>query len=156
MSNRTRIPQKNSSRPAGCETPSRYGAWDRIKTIKAAYPDYVPLRRDDRAFMLLVLRGHPRAREKFGAGINHIVLAPYIGKSRCFWVIRADGTAEDFSARKAVTGRRGQPRSRGILAMMSAWDTQATIRGFLQLRALRKPSVTPREAVKAARKGAGR
>eukprot|EP00929_Paragymnodinium_shiwhaense_P103338 TRINITY_DN66784_c0_g1_i1.p1 TRINITY_DN66784_c0_g1~~TRINITY_DN66784_c0_g1_i1.p1 ORF type:complete len:276 (-),score=22.67 TRINITY_DN66784_c0_g1_i1:381-1208(-) len=47
---------------------------------------------------------HPDVSNKVGAGIRAIKVDASLHEdgSRCFWVLRTDGTSEDFSARKCV------------------------------------------------------
>jgi hypothetical protein len=84
------------------ENKRAYELRKRIQTIRDSYDDGIPLRKSDKTFMLEILRMHPKAEIKFGCGINAIVVHTFIGGSRCFFVIRADGTIEDFSYRKCL------------------------------------------------------
>eukprot|EP00435_Cladocopium_sp_Y103_P068170 s58_g31.t1 len=53
-----------------------------------------------------LLQYHPAAKEKIGRGLQGIKVdwAPpnHATPSRCFWVLRTDGSQEDFSARKCA------------------------------------------------------
>src|SRR4051812_42903028 len=51
-----------------------------------------------------LLHSHPRSLEKIGPGISSIVVgeAEYDGK--CFHVVRKDGTADNFSYKKCISG----------------------------------------------------
>jgi len=100
-------------------SPKRYRLLKITQEIRQRYPDGEPLSQQDRDFMLGLLRCHPRAQEKFGAGITDIVAHPFIGGSRCFFVIRADGSAEDFSVRKCL-GQELQ-RSQRVALMMASF-----------------------------------
>jgi hypothetical protein len=53
----------------------------------------------------LVLR-HPEAVEKIGTGIDHFEIraAPQFG-GQCFWIVRTDGSATDFSFMTCVRGK---------------------------------------------------
>jgi hypothetical protein len=53
-----------------------------------------------------LLTRHPEAAEKIGAGIDHfeVRMAPQFS-TQCFWVVRTDGTATDFSMGSCITGR---------------------------------------------------
>lgn len=110
--------QRGTQSPA--VTPAQRKAYRAVQEIKARYADGEPLSKPDRTLILTLLRQHPHGRAKFGVGVNAVVLGPYINNTRCFFVIRADGTAEDFSIRKCLglpTGRR-TPR---VEAMMRAF-----------------------------------
>jgi hypothetical protein len=51
---------------------------------------------------------HPEYRQKAGVGVDHFVAAIDQGpgyKSKCFAVVRTDGTSEKFSYRTCVTRR---------------------------------------------------
>ncbi|KAL2348086.1 hypothetical protein Fmac_002086 [Flemingia macrophylla] len=60
----------------------------------------------DRSTMLRVLHFHPRRSEKFGSGPQDIKVGwhPKFKDSRCFHIVRTDGTVEDFSYRKCILG----------------------------------------------------
>lgn len=67
-----------------------------------------------------------------------IVVGTYVGGSRCFWVIRVDGSVEDFSIRNCFyPSRVDRYRSPDLLAKMRSWDLQRVVRRFqAALRAL--------------------
>ncbi|RDX61403.1 DNA-directed RNA polymerase IV subunit 1, partial [Mucuna pruriens] len=60
----------------------------------------------DRSTMLRVLHFHPCRSEKFGIGPQDIKVGwhPKYKDSRCFHIVRTDGTVEDFSYRKCILG----------------------------------------------------
>ncbi|BAU00511.1 hypothetical protein VIGAN_10211300 [Vigna angularis var. angularis] len=60
----------------------------------------------DRSTMLRVLNFHPRRSEKLGIGPQDIKVGwhPKFTDSRCFHIVRTDGTVEDFSYRKCILG----------------------------------------------------
>ncbi|KAG4987526.1 hypothetical protein JHK85_030509 [Glycine max] len=64
------------------------------------------LSESDRSTMLRVLNFHPRKSEKFGIGPQDIKVGwhPKYKDSRCFHIVRIDGTVEDFSYRKCILG----------------------------------------------------
>ncbi|CAJ1393532.1 unnamed protein product [Effrenium voratum] len=59
-----------------------------------------------------LLEYHPEAQKKIGAGIQGVKVdtAPDSQASRCFWVLRSDGSQEDFSARKCCQSIRASLR----------------------------------------------
>jgi len=104
-----------------------YRQFKRCQAIRDSYPDGVPLSPEDRKVVLATLRRHPRGREKFGVGVAHVVVDTYVGGTRCFFVIRADGSVEDFSLRKCV-GYDVPPRSERLTAMMARYDLAGVLR----------------------------
>ncbi|KAL9328666.1 hypothetical protein ACSQ67_003669 [Phaseolus vulgaris] len=58
----------------------------------------------DRSTILRVLNFHPRRSEKLGIGPQDIKVGwhPKFKDSRCFHIVRTDGTVEDFSYRKCI------------------------------------------------------
>ncbi|TKY70899.1 DNA-directed RNA polymerase IV subunit 1 [Spatholobus suberectus] len=64
------------------------------------------LSESDRSTMLRVLHFHPRRSEKFGIGPQDIKVGwhPKYKDSRCFHIVRTDGSVEDFSYRKCILG----------------------------------------------------
>eukprot|EP00434_Breviolum_minutum_P020826 symbB.v1.2.018372.t1/scaffold1462.1/size117239/5 len=61
---------------------------------------------DDLELVKALLAYHPAAKEKIGVGLQGIKVdrapANHGRQSRCFWVVRTDGSEEDFSARKCL------------------------------------------------------
>ncbi|KAI5021955.1 hypothetical protein ZWY2020_058685 [Hordeum vulgare] len=60
----------------------------------------------DKSRVIEALRFHPRGHEKIGAGIRDIKIGhhPSHPGTRCFIMVRDDGTTEDFSYKKCVQG----------------------------------------------------
>lgn len=114
----------------------QYRRLQAARAIKDRYADGEPLVGRDLAFMAAMLRQHPRAADKIGVGVAGIVAHRYIGGSRCFFVVRVDGSAEDFSARKCCGGS-DPPRSARVRAMMAAFPRQRVVAAFR--RAARTP-----------------
>lgn len=52
----------------------------------------------------LLAQGHPNAEKKIGCGVDYIEVQTHetYGQN-CFWVVRKDGSSEDFSYRKCVS-----------------------------------------------------
>lgn len=73
-----------------------------VDRIKRAYPDGEPLSGSDAKFVYAVLTNHPRAAAKIGPGVRAITANTFVSNTRCFFVIRTDGTAVDFSARNVI------------------------------------------------------
>jgi len=108
----------------------------RCRDIRNRYPDGVPLSPEHRMVVLTALRRHPRGREKFGAGVAHVVVDTYVGGTRCFFLIRADGSVEDFSLQKCFYST--PPHSARLAAMMARFDFGGVLRrARLQLRGRR-------------------
>lgn len=78
---------------------------ERIRGIRDKYKDDERLRPYDFEFMCEVLKGHPDYALKAGVGIEAITVRidPIWGNSRCFIIIRTDGSQTDFSFRECLT-----------------------------------------------------
>ncbi len=120
-------------RETGPEDAAAYRLFKRCQAIRDRYADGVPLARGDRKIVLEALRRHPRGREKFGPGVNAVVVHRYIAGSRCFFVVRADGSVKDFSLRKCL-GRQVGARTALVARLMLAFDYQAVLRRYRTLR----------------------
>lgn len=83
--------------------------------------------------LVKVLGKHPRAKQKIGPGIHAITCGTYIGGSRCFFVIRTDGSIEDFSLKKCL-GRPVEPRTARVAALMARFSYERIRRVFLAHR----------------------
>jgi len=78
-------------------------------SILASQPVGSRLPEDVAAFLIAVMRHHPRAPEKFGAGIRCLRIAVHpIYRSRMFVIERVDGSSTDFSFLDAIA-RIGRP-----------------------------------------------
>merc|ERR1712061_895350 len=66
------------------------------------------LRDSDFALVRGLLEHHPDKDAKVGAGVRAIRVDASLHESNssCFWVLRMDGTSEDFSVRKCLEGLR--------------------------------------------------
>lgn len=67
------------------------------------------LPKEDKSIVMHALLYHPRSQEKIGVGIEEIMIGfnPEFPKSRCFVVVRKDGSIEDFSYHKCLRGLSG-------------------------------------------------
>ncbi|WJX54939.1 DNA-directed RNA polymerase [Trifolium repens] len=76
------------------------------KFILKKYPIDEILSEKDKLTIMKVLHFHPCKNEKFGSGPQDIKVGwhPKFTDSRCFFIIRKDGTIEDFSYRKCILG----------------------------------------------------
>jgi hypothetical protein len=63
-----------------------------------------PITGDDHAFLLELLKKHPRATEKAGVGVKHFTVENAKGGTRCFYVTRGDDSRSDFSFMKCLRG----------------------------------------------------
>ncbi|GAB2222430.1 hypothetical protein Drorol1_Dr00013648 [Drosera rotundifolia] len=62
--------------------------------------------RHHRALTMLLLPYHPDYEEKIGCGVDYITIGhhPQFEESRCFFIVRKDGTVVDFSYWKCIKG----------------------------------------------------
>ena len=67
-----------------------------IQDVLYQHPLLEPITGDDHAFLLELLKEHPRAVEKVGVGVKHFTVENAKGGTRCFYVSRADGSRSDF------------------------------------------------------------
>lgn len=67
------------------------------------------LHKEDKSIVMHALLYHPRSKEKTGVGIEEIKIGfnPEFPQSRCFVVVRKDGSIEDFSYHKCLNGLAG-------------------------------------------------
>ena len=89
----------------------------RLKSIKGRYADGEPLTGSDARWAYAVLTNHPRAKQKIGVGVRAIFVHQYIYASRCLFVLRTDGTIEDFSAPKIIRGTFESHSAKTLAAM---------------------------------------
>nr|XP_023891824.1 DNA-directed RNA polymerase IV subunit 1 isoform X2 [Quercus suber] len=77
-----------------------------LKLILHKYPIDHSLNEKDKSTLMMALYFHPRRDEKIGIGAQDIKVGchPKYQNTRCFEVVRMDGTTEDFSYHKCVIG----------------------------------------------------
>ncbi|KAF8412332.1 hypothetical protein HHK36_000294 [Tetracentron sinense] len=70
------------------------------------YPINHCLSEADKSFLMTALYFHPHRKEKIGSGLQDIKVGYHseYQNSRCFLLVRTDGTIEDFSYHKCVRG----------------------------------------------------
>jgi Protein of unknown function (DUF3223) len=51
-----------------------------------------------------LLERHLEREEKLGSGIDHFEVGWSEKRTRCFWIIRTDGTRDHFSYRRCIEG----------------------------------------------------
>uniref|UniRef100_A0A7N0SXH3 DCL protein n=2 Tax=Kalanchoe fedtschenkoi TaxID=63787 RepID=A0A7N0SXH3_KALFE len=61
-------------------------------------------REDEEAIVNKLLTYHPNHKDKIGCGVDYITIDwhPEYRRSKCFFVVRRDGSGEDFSYRKCL------------------------------------------------------
>ncbi|XP_074583265.1 DNA-directed RNA polymerase IV subunit 1 isoform X1 [Curcuma longa] len=75
-----------------------------LREILHKYPNDGYLDEKDKSSLMEALKYHPKSAEKIGSGIREIKVghSNLHPSSRCFILLRSDGTSEDFSYRKCV------------------------------------------------------
>lgn len=74
-----------------------------IGNLRNKYSFNQVLDADDFLFVCDVLKQHPRAKSKIGAGVASIRVIPGLYGSWAFQLVRVDGSTTDFSYRKCLT-----------------------------------------------------
>src|SRR4051812_18580839 len=64
-----------------------------------------------------LLERHPEVDQKLGSGIDHFSGRAAIFGTRCFEVVRTDGSATDFSFGSCVTGKAPTPLVEALSAL---------------------------------------
>jgi len=79
-----------------------------ISVIRQTYKEGEELRPDDFAVIRKLLDYHPECDAKIGAGVRGLRFdrSLHDSGSSCFWVLRTDGSVEDFSAKKCLDALR--------------------------------------------------
>jgi len=75
-----------------------------IQEVLYRHPLLEAITGDDHAFLLELLKKHPRAAEKVGAGVKHFTVENAKDGTRCSYITRADGLRPDFSFMKCPRG----------------------------------------------------
>lgn len=90
---------------AGENFPTKLALQERIKKILNHYPDGQHLSEKDFEFMFQVIKRHPEFELKNGVGIKafYVRRNPVYKNTRCFWLVRFDGSNTDFSYKECLT-----------------------------------------------------
>eukprot|EP00913_Durusdinium_trenchii_P035452 g33178.t1 len=70
-----------------------------------------------------LLSHHPNVTEKIGSGLRGLKVDRSPEGSRCFWVLRSDGSEEDFSAWKCVKMLASRSRDRQAAHFKPNWSS---------------------------------
>lgn len=74
-----------------------------IKAMLDRYDLYQRVNEEDDAFLRDLLRYHPRGAAKLaGSSVTHFEKHPTKHGSKCFYMVRKDGSLEDFGTRKCA------------------------------------------------------
>jgi len=87
------------------EFPSEKKAQEYFTAMLARYRDGETLNEEDTQFLRDALPRHPRASEKIRPGIKRFFRDRARHGTSCFYIEYVDGSTDDFSYKKCVTGR---------------------------------------------------
>jgi len=73
-----------------------------LKTMLGRYKLNERVSSPDFKFLVAALKNHPDYAEKVGSGIDHFEVRSADYGTRCFWIIRGDGSTERFSYKSCV------------------------------------------------------
>jgi hypothetical protein len=79
-------------------------ALEHFRQILYAYDVGQRIDGDGAADLLELVKLHPHREIKVGCGIRHFTVRNAAFGTRCFWIIRTDGTETDFSFKAAIDG----------------------------------------------------
>ncbi|MCX6953056.1 MAG: DCL family protein [Verrucomicrobia bacterium] len=90
---------------------TKSSALEELRRILNGAPIGEPITGDDGSLVadLLYDGRHPEAAEKIGVGVDYIEVRPASYHTRCFWIVRTDGSEADFSM---MTAMNGQPSAK--------------------------------------------
>jgi Protein of unknown function (DUF3223) len=83
-------------------TGRQYGQLKAAQRIRDEYADGQPLTGKGYDLVYSLLQQHPRAQAKIGSGVQAITVDKFIGGSKCYFVLRTDGTCEDSGPRQCL------------------------------------------------------
>lgn len=123
------MPISNGVKPLPRMPKDQWILYNQCRQIKDRYANGIPLSKQDRSTVLAALRLHPKGKEKFGNGVNAVIVDDYVYGSRCFFVIRNDGTAEDFSLYKCF-GRPVTLHTGKLAAIMTRFNYTTIVQKY--------------------------
>lgn len=80
-----------------------------FSAMLARYPDGAGVSDDDAAHLYALLKHHTEYAAKVGKGIAYFKVdknTEYKIATRCFWLVRVDGTVDDVSFRHCITPKK--------------------------------------------------
>ena len=84
--------------------PKQSDALEYFRALLARISIGTVLAGNDYAEVEALLSGHPRAQEKIGSGIEALTVDAAEISGKCFHVVRTDGSRENFSLKKCISG----------------------------------------------------
>src|SRR5690349_5787283 len=75
-----------------------------FKDLLGRTPTGTELKGQDFEDVEALLSGHPRATDKIGIGISKLIVDSDETGSKCFHVVRSDGSKDNFSYKKCISG----------------------------------------------------
>jgi hypothetical protein len=114
--------------------PSKKAARDEFRRILNSNQLGVPLRGEDAELvLLLVYEGrHPDAAQKIGSGVQEVIIRRNEFRTPGFWLIRTDGSMQDFSY---VVALNGQPSPEAEVRAALRWEINDQVLAFRDLHA---------------------
>lgn len=96
----------------------------KVREILHGYPLGACTNMEDTDILLDLLQRHPRASHKIGCGIAafEIRRSPLIATERCFYLVRVDGSEDDFSYIKCITAPTAPMVFRSICRRLVGFD----------------------------------
>jgi len=94
--------KRESYKIAGEIFSTKLALQERIKEILYRYQDGQYLSNNDFEFMLQVLKRHPNFEIKIGVKAFFVRQNPVYKNTRCFWLVRFDGSGTDFSYQECL------------------------------------------------------
>jgi hypothetical protein len=78
---------------------------DALLHVRARLQSYSPGQRvadEDEALLRALLARHPDSVAKTGSGVDHFMVRSADYGTKCFWVVRTDGSTERFSYKECL------------------------------------------------------
>ena len=87
--------------------PSKKAAKDYVRCIRDRYADGDRISRQDDEFLRDLINLHSEKEEKIDAGIAYFTVGPDLhwGTTKCFYLVRHDGSSSDFSFKNCIDGK---------------------------------------------------
>lgn len=84
--------------------PRQMDALNFYKEMLGKYPVGQRVSEEDAVDLHALLARHKDVGHKIGCGVSHFQVEKDGYGGRCFWIVRVDGSQEDFTYKRCVTG----------------------------------------------------
>lgn len=90
----------------GLSFPTKSSAYEHFRQMLYSHQVGSSIPEPDTTELMWLLERHPEVDDKLGCGVDHFSVRDALYGTRCFEIVRKDGSTTDFSFKSCIEGRR--------------------------------------------------